>query len=454
MPEPLITTSKPLAEHARYVWQRRWFQILLAVLVVFIVLSYVVPTVLGALYAVRSVLVPVLIGLALAYVFNPLVSFAHRTLRLSRLASTLTLMLASVVVIGMLTLIALPLVIVQGGQLVESIQQEYPKYLDQLLERLDKFSPDAPVDAAGMPDAPPADTDVDGDGMGSPLDVLKQAAEMGEVGDEAATTEEAAEKFENPLVSDLINPQRNRRLIEILRERLAAMDMSTFSGFATRSLDVGVGLVGSAVSITTYLVLAAVVAAFCFFFFSWKLNRIKDWFIPFIPASHRVRTLDLLHQMDLAVSAFVRGRLVQSLVMIVTLSIGWWIVGVPYWFLLGLATGLMNLVPFLPAVGWLIALVLTVMTALTGGEPFSFWLLLWPTVVYFVAQLLDGWVVEPLVQGKATNLDPLTVLLVVLVGGAVAGLLGLLLAIPIAACIKILSQEFILPRLREMAAAT
>ena len=61
--------------------------------------------------------------------------------------------------------------------------------------------------------------------------------------------------------------------------------------------------------------------------------------------------------------------------------------------------------------------------------------------------------VEPIVQGRVTNLDPLTVLLSVLVGGALAGLLGMVLAIPIAACIKILSQEVLVPRLREYAAA-
>ncbi len=446
MADPQITTSKPLALHADYVWQRRWFQVLLAVLVIFLVLSYVVPTVLGALYAVRSVLVPVLLGLALAYVFNPLVTWAHRKLRLSRLASTLTLTLASLAVIAMLILIALPLVIVQGGQLIDSIQKEYPRYLDQMLERLDKLETEVVDPAAAAGGAAAEDQTVD-----SPIDVLKHTEELGDVGTEAATPEEAAEKFENPLVSDILNPGRNRRLIEILRERLQALDMTTVTGFATRSLDVGVGLVGSAVSITTYLVLGGVVAAFCFFFFSWKLVWIKEWFVPFIPASSRERTLDLLHQMDLAVSAFVRGRLIQSLVMIIGLSVGWMVVGVPYWFLLGIATGLMNLVPFLPAVGWLLALVFTVMTALTGGQPFTLWLLVWPTLVYFAVQLLDGWVVEPLVQGKATNLDPLTVLLVVLVGGAVAGLLGLLIAIPIAACIKILSREFILPRLREMA---
>ena len=74
------------------------------------------------------------------------------------------------------------------------------------------------------------------------------------------------------------------------------------------------------------------------------------------------------------------------------------------------------------------------------------------SIVYVIAQSLDGWVIEPLVQGKATGMDALTVLLVVLAGGALLGILGVVLAVPIAACIKILCQEILLPKLRNFAA--
>jgi predicted PurR-regulated permease PerM len=156
-------------------------------------------------------------------------------------------------------------------------------------------------------------------------------------------------------------------------------------------------------------------------------------------------------QMDKSVAAFIRGRLVQALVMAVVLSIGWWIAGVPSWLLLGVLSGALNLVPFAAVVGFLAALVLAIVDSVAGGG-FSVWVLVWPTVVYVFAQGLDGWVVEPIVQGKATDLDPVSVLLAVMIGGALAGLLGMLIAIPTAACIKILSREVILPRLRRLAA--
>jgi predicted PurR-regulated permease PerM len=113
---------------------------------------------------------------------------------------------------------------------------------------------------------------------------------------------------------------------------------------------------------------------------------------------------------------------------------------------------MLNLIPFAAVIGFLAALVLVLVDTAAGGAGFGIWTLIWPTAVYVFAQGLDGWVVEPLVQGKATDLDPVSVLIAVMVGGALAGLLGMLIAIPTAACIKILSREVILPRLRKLAA--
>jgi predicted PurR-regulated permease PerM len=76
----------------------------------------------------------------------------------------------------------------------------------------------------------------------------------------------------------------------------------------------------------------------------------------------------------------------------------------------------------------------------------------WPSLVYGVVQFLDGWILTPWVQSGQTNMSAATVLIVVFIGGAAAGLWGMLFAIPVAACIKILVDEFVLPRLRGWAA--
>jgi predicted PurR-regulated permease PerM len=499
------------------VWHHRWFQALLAALVIFVVLSFVLPGVFGLLYAVRSVLVPLLIGLALAYICNPLLRFAERRLKIGRLAGTMSLMLLALVLAATILVYAVPVLFTQGSQLINAVQKAYPSYVDQLMRQIEAETGDTPAgraeveeddgdddDDAALVDASqtlqpfvavaeevvkdtingsgdgPAATDPAGGqpgtraGPGSPPGDAPDAAadddpnpspptdRPASAGAPASADEAGPGPIDeaeglgdvdvpNTFFTRLLEQERNRRIMEASVNRMRELDWSVIAAWLMQSLDVGVGLVGTAIGLTSYFMLAGVVIAFCFFFFSWKLDAMIAWFQPYIPEHSREKTLHVFGKMDEAVSSFVRGRVIQSLIMMVVLIAGWWIAGVPYWFLLGVVTGVLNLVPFLPAVGWLVALLLTVLSALSVGEGFTLGLVLWPTVVYAIAQGLDGWLVEPWVQGKATNLDPLTVLLAVLIGGSLLGLVGMLLAIPLTACIKILMREVALPRLKRMA---
>lgn len=220
---------------------------------------------------------------------------------------------------------------------------------------------------------------------------------------------------------------------------------------AQKALGISAGVLFTGLSFLSYAAIFVLVAAFCFFIFSWKLEELKDWFSAFIPKPYRSETRRILGLMDDTVSAIIRGRLIQSLVLMIVLSAGWWIADVPYWLLLGVLGGVLNLLPFAAVISWPVAVILTVVDKANGGGMAILWAIAGPTIVYVIAQSLDGWVIEPLVQGKATGMDALTVLLVVLAGGAILGILGVVLAVPVAACIKILSQELLLPKARAFA---
>ena len=107
----------------------------------FVVLAYVVPGAIGMLYAVRSVLVPVLIGLALAYIVNPLLRFAGREAGIGRLAGTISIMLTAVVIFATLMVTAVPLMYEQGKNLTLTVQDKYPAYIEKVLDRLDRQFP-------------------------------------------------------------------------------------------------------------------------------------------------------------------------------------------------------------------------------------------------------------------------------------------------------------------------
>lgn len=375
--------AKRPSSPARYVWQRLWFQWVLGLIVFFLFLSFVIPPIYYLLSAVSGILTPVLLGLGLAYILNPLVTWGERRYGLPRPASAAI----------MLTLV----VLVVAGGIAAMVKPAYEQSV-----ALSENAPDY------------AETVLGWAGM---------------------ETDEAQKRIEDWLTS---------------------FDWTSVDTSAIRStLGVSAGVVFSGLSLLGYLAMAAVVTSFCFFFFTWKFEPLKAWFVPLIPVTYRGETLRILGLMDATVSAIIRGRLIQSLCVMFVLCIGWWIAGVPYWLLLGVLGGLLNLLPYAAVASWPMAVALAMIDKATGGMlgmELIFWGAILPTVVYVAAQSLDGWVVEPLVQGKATGMDPLTVLLVVLAGGALLGILGMILAIPAAACIKILSQEVLLPKLREFAA--
>ncbi len=79
---------------------------------------------------------------------------------------------------------------------------------------------------------------------------------------------------------------------------------------------------------------------------------------------------------------------------------------------------------------------------------------IWPSLAYLVVQFIESWLLTPWIQSQSMDMNAVTVLIVVFIGGALGGFYGLLLAIPVAACLKILVQELLLPRLARRAAAS
>lgn len=416
------------------VWQQRWFQWALGTLVVLALVGLIAPPILALLYATRSVIVPVLIGVGLAYAANPLVRLAHERLRVPRPASAVLIIVILTLILSGLGLYVVPRL---AGQL-NGFYHNLPSYVDTAASYFEFDLPDAVDD--WIESSRQGAGDEAGEGATPAAGTAASSSDQPAAPANAAREPGTSNVGDAPITENLIS------------EATETVDWRTLGVMLAETFDLGLGVIGSAISFTTYLGLAAVVVCFVFVFFVWKFDEVLRWFVPFIPTDHRGRTLDLLGKMDRSVAAFIRGRMIQACALAVVLSFGWWLAGVPYWLLLGVAGGLLNLIPYAAVVSWPLAVLLAWLEATGGaGSGFAWQAIVWPTAVYMGGQLLDGWVVEPLVQGKATNLDPLTVLLAVLIGGALAGLLGLMLAIPVTACAKILAQEELLPRLRRWA---
>ncbi|MGE0822074.1 MAG: AI-2E family transporter [Candidatus Binatia bacterium] len=337
-------------------------------------------------YYLRSIFTPVLIALVLAYVFNPLITYAHERWHVPR-SFTIVALLGALLftAVGFAAWLG-PIVINQAVTLA----QKLPGYIQSLANRYDL-------------------------NVGS--------------------------------VTDQVNTVASR----VQQDPISVLQ-TIFTGAGE-----AFGFIGTFIGTTTYMIVSLALIPIYFFFFAWSFPPLLRQIESYLPASQRAQILDIGQDMDKAVAGFFRGRFVVAVCMAIMFAVGWLLVGVPYWFLLGLLAGVLSIIPYAAGVAWILALLLKYLDVTTGQNATGLdWMavLVWPTLVYGIVQFIEGWLLTPWVQSDSTNLSAVTVLIVVFIGGAIAGLYGLILAIPIAACLKIFAVKILLPRLEQWAGSS
>lgn len=192
--------------------------------------------------------------------------------------------------------------------------------------------------------------------------------------------------------------------------------------------------------------------AFFFFFFCTGYGKLLAFWDGLIPEKKKGRVVELASRMDRVIAGFVRGRLTICAILICVYSLGYWIIGVPAPLILGPIVGICCLMPFVSgAVGLPTAAILMALEPATGFQGTWWWIIGSPILVFMIAQGLDDYLLSPVIQGKNTDMDMPSILFAVIAGGALAGVYGLLIAIPTAACIKILLREVFWPKFRSWA---
>ena len=216
----------------------------------------------------------------------------------------------------------------------------------------------------------------------------------------------------------------------------------------------GVDVARSAVSLvggTFSLAFAVFLTGFFFYFVSNGWSQVQRFGLRLLPDRHRALSLDLAKKFDAVIAGFVRGRLTIAFAQAIFFSIAYMLIGVPASFILGPAVAILSIVPYLAMVGIPVSVGLLWLEGHTGFRGAWWWVFGAPLGVYFLGQALDDYVLTPAIQGKSTGMDTPTILFATLAGGALFGVFGMLIAIPIAACLKIVIQELAWPRFKEWA---
>jgi predicted PurR-regulated permease PerM len=168
------------------------------------------------------------------------------------------------------------------------------------------------------------------------------------------------------------------------------------------------------------------------FYLLVDLPHLKQVADGLIPAAARPEVLVLARRMNAAVGGFFRGQLVVALIVGIMASVGLFIIGLPFWLLIGMVAGFFNMIPLIgPYIGGIPALVI----ALTTREPIT---ALWVILIMVTVQQIDNHFISPLVMHRVVKLHPVLVMLALLLGGTLGGFFGLLVAVPTAAILKIL----------------
>ncbi|MBM4109843.1 MAG: AI-2E family transporter [Phycisphaerae bacterium] len=384
----------------------------------------IVVAVVWAGYALRYITIPLIVALGLAYLVEPLVRWISTRFRVTRVAVVGGVTGAIVLGAAGGTFVLIPSVIRQSEAIVNKVQSGALKnsigeFQAQLPEA---FRKDVAEWLLWLESK--TDVDLNGDRLAGKLPLTDPAA-----GPSDATPVDAAPHAASRSIWDV-----------------------GLAFLGARSGDIA-GFILSVLS----LLFAAALVPFYFYFFSVHFPDIVGFLDSMIPDDAKTDVHRLTAQMDAAVAGFVRGRIVIAAIMAVLFTVGWAICGVPYALTLGVAAGVLAVVPYLSGVVLLLAVPMLAVTQLQLPEAermSMLWVVLGPAIVFSAVQALEGNVLTPIIAGRATNLDPVTVFVAILAGGSVAGVYGMLLAIPIAACAKILLKEVALPRIRAWAAGT
>lgn len=438
-------------------------------------------------YELSIVTVPLLLALLLAYLFEPLVQYVARKKWMTRQGAALTIVFLAAVII------VTPVVLGTGFAIVQAIN--YSRELIRNVEAV-QASVKNPDDAAALAAVPPGgwrsirDTVVEAQKEDAasarpvpaptPKDPSAQPtakpspdapptepapAEDPAAGPDAAPTDASPAAPAEPAAT--IDERDNGGPFEETRSAFRRAAAWTFHWFqengdafiqsvGRRALGTGADAALAAVGAVTsvgYLLFFGFLTAFFFYFISTGWGSVLAFWESLIPERKKDRAFDLLTQMDRVIAGFVRGRLIICGCLMVYYTGVYALIGVPAALILGPIIGLLALLPYVAGLGMPIASILMWLEPSSGSWQSAWWWVIGgPILATIGAQILDDYILTPSIQGKTTQMEMPTIVFASIAGGVLGGVYGLLLAIPVAACIKIVLKEVVWPRVEQWAA--
>ncbi|MBC8387596.1 MAG: AI-2E family transporter [Actinobacteria bacterium] len=228
-----------------------------------------------------------------------------------------------------------------------------------------------------------------------------------------------------PQLSKFINPAD----VEILlKENLSGLQKSVL-GF---SQSIIIYLSNIVSSITFGIVIVPLIL----FYLMRDIFKFKESLYIFVSKKNKKEFKEVLEEIDNIVSGFIRGRIIVCFIVGTLIGVGLYFLHLKFALIIGIVSGIFNFIPYL---GPIVGLVLTLIFALGN----SWWTLLMIVVLFVLVNQLEAVYLNPNILGKGLGLHPLTVILSMLICGQLLGILGVLVAVPLAAILKVLATRYL-----------
>lgn len=173
------------------------------------------------------------------------------------------------------------------------------------------------------------------------------------------------------------------------------------------------------------------------FYFLLDWDRMLDSLRRLIPRPYEKTTLNIVSECHSVLGAFVKGQFLVMVLLGVVYAVGLQLIGLEIGLIIGMIAGLCSIIPYLGfAVGIIAAIIATFFQF-----GIDWWQLVLVGIVFMVGQAVEGYILQPFLLGDKIGLSPVAVVFAVLAGAQLAGFLGMLIALPVAAVIVVLLRH-------------
>src|SRR3989344_588748 len=161
------------------------------------------------------------------------------------------------------------------------------------------------------------------------------------------------------------------------------------------------------------------------FYLSYMKGGVEGFIKAIIPSQYEVSFLNIWRKAERKIGRWVQGQLLLALIVGLTVYVGLSLIGIKFALILGIAAMILELVPI---VGPVLSAIPAILLAFTQGPSLGLWVILF----YVAVQQLENHILVPLILGKTLGLNPVIVIVAILIGAKLAGILGMILSVPVA----------------------